>query len=140
MIRFGRLEVGARKGKQMGFQLQIEEMPDYLGVWFIGAGTSGHVSRSFELITEHCERANKNKLLLNFIGAYGYRNVYPVDRYFFGEQAQTLAHCNVVKVAVVARPERVDPEKLADVVAQNRMVNGRIFTSVEDATEWLLKD
>jgi hypothetical protein len=124
----------------MSIQLQIKEMPEYLVVGFVGTGSRADFWRQFELIPEHCKRANKNKLLLDYTGAYRYGEVELVDRYLFGEHTQILARCSVVKVAVVARPERVDPERFAEMVAQNRGINLRIFTSVEDATEWLLKD
>src|SRR5215510_3741990 len=124
----------------MSIQLQIKEMPDYLVVSFVGTGTKADFWRQFELIPELCNRANKNRLLLDYIGAYRHGEVELADRYFFGEHAQIFARCNVVKVAVVARPERVDPERFADMVAQNRGINLRTFTSVEDATEWLLKE
>jgi hypothetical protein len=124
----------------MSIQFQIEEMPDYLAVRFTGTGTVEDVPRPFELIAEYCKRANKNKLLLDFMGAYGYGKLYLADRYFFGEQAQIFTRYELVKVAVVARPERVDPEKFADKVAQNRGINLRSFTNAEDAREWLLAD
>jgi hypothetical protein len=123
----------------MSIQFQIEEMPDYLAVKLTGKGTVEDVPQPFELIAEYCKRANKNKLLLDFTGALGYGKLYLADRYFFGEQAQIFARYDLVKVAVVARPERVDPEKFADVVAQNRGINLRSFTNVGEAREWLLK-
>src|SRR5215813_11865846 len=116
----------------MSIQLQIKEMPDYLVVSFVGSGAREDFWLQFELIPEYCKRANKNKLLLDYMGAYRYGEVELADRYFFGEHAQILARCNAVKVAVVARPERVDPERFAEVVARNRGINLRIFTSVED--------
>src|SRR5215471_13855626 len=123
----------------MSIQFQIEEMPDYLAVRFTGTGAVEDVPQPFELIAEYCIRANKNKLLLDFTGARGYGKLYLADRYFFGEQAQIFARYELGKVAVIARPERVDPEKFADVVAQNRGINLRSFTNVEEAREWLLK-
>src|SRR5215475_16128447 len=124
----------------MSIQFQIEEMPDYLAVRFTGTGTVEDVPQPFESIAEYCKRANKNRLLLDFAGAYGYGKLYLADRYFFGEQTQIFARYELLKIAVVARPERVDPEKFADVVAQNRGMNLRTFTNVEDARELLLKE
>jgi len=45
----------------------------------------------------------------------------------------------VVKVAVVGRPEQLDYKKFGEIVALNQGVNGRVFTNVEDAEEWLLE-
>jgi hypothetical protein len=136
----GGLETDEEGGRTMSIQFQIEEMPDYLAVRFTGTGTVEDVPQPFKLIAEYCKRANKNKLLLDFVGAYGYGKLYLADRYFFGEQAQIFARYELAKVAIVARPERVDPEKFADVVARNRGINLDTFTNVEDAEEWMLKE
>jgi hypothetical protein len=124
----------------MSIQLQIKEMPDYLVVSFVGTGAKEDFWRQFELIPELCNRANKSRLLLDYVGAYRHGEVDLADRYFFGEHARILARCNLVKVAIVARPERVDPERFADMVAQNRGINLRTFTNFEEAEEWLLKE
>jgi hypothetical protein len=121
----------------MNIQPQIKEMPDYLAVRFTGAGTAEEVSRHYKLIAEHCKRANKNKLLLNFTEAHG--EVSLADRYFLGVEGQIFTHYNL-KVATVDRPERIDPRRFGEMVAQNRGVNVRAFTNVEDALEWLLKE
>ncbi len=120
----------------MSIQLKIEEMPDYLSARFTGAGTAEEVWRQFETIAEHCKRANKNKLLLDFTEAHG--KVSLADRYFLGDEAQIFTRFQL-KVAAVARPERIDPHRFMEMVAQNRMVNGRGFTDFQSAEEWLLK-
>jgi hypothetical protein len=90
------------------------------------------VWQEFGLIVKHCMRANKNKLLLDFTEAHG--EVSLADRYFLGEQAQIFAHYRL-KVATVDRPERIDPRRFGEMAPQNRGVNVRAFTSVEDAEE-----
>ncbi len=122
----------------MSIQLQIEEMPDYLTVKFTGSGAAKEIWRRYELIAEHCKRANKNKFLLDFTKAYVEASL--TDRYILGEQAQIFARYKVIKITGVARPERVDPEGFGEMVARNRGVNARAFTNVGDAVEWLLKE
>ena len=122
----------------MSIQLQIEEMPDYLTVKFTGAGAAEEIWRLYELIAEHCKRANKNKLLVDFTEAYVEASL--TDRYILGEEAQIFARYKLIKVAAVVRPDRVDPEGFGEMVARNRGVNGRRFTNVGDAVEWLLKE
>src|SRR5262245_16142522 len=135
-----KFKVKHEKGVKMSVQLQIEEKPGYLEVRFIGVGTAEDVWRQFELIAEHCNRANKNKLLLNFTEAReAYGKATLVDRYFLAERGQIFAHYKLIKVAGVDRPERIDPQKFGQLVAQNRGVNARAFTTVEDAEEWLLE-
>jgi hypothetical protein len=101
-------------------------------------GTAEEVWRKYELIAEHCKRANKNILFLDFTETYVEASL--ADKYILGEQAQIFARYKVIKVAAVARPEQVDPERFGEMVARNRRVNGRVFTNVEDAVEWLLKE
>jgi hypothetical protein len=130
-------EVKYEKEMEMSIQLQIEEMPDYLVARFNGAGKAEEVWRQYKLIAERCNRANKNKLLLDFTEAYVEASL--ADKYILGEQAQIFARYDVIKSAAVARPEQVDPERFGEMVARNRLVNARVFTNAEDALEWLLK-
>jgi len=46
---------------------------------------------------------------------------------------------NLIKVAFVGRTEQLGWQKFGEIVARNRWVNARVFTSVEDADKWLLK-
>src|SRR5262245_10164584 len=121
----------------MGIRLQIEETPDYLAARFTGTGAGEEIWRQFELIAEHCKRANKNKLLLNFIEAYALDSI--ADRYLAGEKAEIFMHYKLIKVSIVVRPERLDPHKFGEMVMRNRWVNARVFTSVEDAEKWMLQ-
>jgi len=134
-ISFEGVEVKYEKGVKMSIQLQIEETPNYLAARFTGAGAPEEVWRQFELIVEHRKRANKNKLLLDHTGAHG--EIFLSDRYFLGDHAEIFARYNL-KVASVARPEQIDPQRFGEMVAQNRRVNVRTFTNVEDAEKWLL--
>ena len=121
----------------MSIQLQIEEMPDYLTARFIGAGTVEEIWRQFELIAERCKRANKLKLLLSVVEAYG--GVSLIDRYTFGDKAQIFVYYKLIKVAVVGRPDQIDQNRFGEKVMRNRWVNARVFTNLKDAEEWLLK-
>jgi hypothetical protein len=121
----------------MVVQLEFEEKPDYLAVRFVGAGLTEEVWMQFELIAERCKRPNKNKLLLDFTGAC-LKPSLP-DRYFLGKETQIFTHCNITKVAFVVRPEQAYQKSFGAMVAQNRGVNARVFTNVEDAEEWFLK-
>jgi len=136
-ISLEEVEAKCEKGVKMSLQLQIEEMPDYLAARFTGAGVAEEAWRRFELIAERCNRANKNKLLLDFTEARG--EISLADRYFLGDAAQIFLDYKLIKVAAVARPERVDPQRFAERVIRNRWVNARTFTNVEDAEKWLLK-
>jgi hypothetical protein len=118
----------------MDVQLQIQEMPDYLAVRF--TGPMKEAWRQYELIAEHCKRANKNKLLLDFTETHG--DLSLAERYHLADKVEIFVVYNLIKVAAVARPEQFDSQKFAEVVARNRWLDARAFTSAEDAEEWLL--
>jgi len=130
-------ETRREEGVNMSIQFQIEETPDYLSVRVTGEGTADEVWRQYDSIAEHCNRANKNKLLVNYTEAYEELSLW--DRYFLGERAQIFAYQRI-KVAAVLRPDQLDPKRFGEMVAQNRGVNYRAFPNTEDALEWLLKE
>ncbi len=136
MIILKWIEVACKKGVKMSIRLQIEEMPDYLAAKFTGAGAAEEIWQLFELIAEHCKRANKNKLLLDFTETCGKTSL--ADRYRFGDVAEIFMHYKLIKVAAVVRPEQLDPKRFGEMVARNRWVNVRVFTSVGDSEEWLM--
>jgi len=133
---FGGGLVECKKGLKMSIQLQINEMPDYLAAKFTGAGEAGEIWRQYELIAEHCKRANKNKLLLDLTETYV--RISLVDRYRFGDGAEIFVNYKLIKVAVACRPEQLDHKRFGEMVARNRWVNARVFTSLEDAEKWLM--
>src|SRR5215510_7591488 len=117
-------------------RIQLEEIIGYLVVRFTGAGTLEEAWKQFESIVEHCERANKNKLLLDFTEAQ--TEISLTDRYFLGERAKIFGS-QASKVATVGRPEQFDPRRFGEMVARNRWINVRTFTNAEDAAKWLLE-
>lgn len=117
----------------MNIQLQIQEMPDYLAVRF--TGPTKEAWRQFVSIAGHCKRAKKNKLLLDFTETHG--DLSLADRYHLGDEAEIFMIYKLIKVAVLGRPEQFDYKKFGEMVARNRWLGARLFTSVEDAAKWL---
>jgi hypothetical protein len=117
----------------MDVQLQIQEMPDYLAVRF--TGSMKEAGRELALIAEHCKCAKKNKLLLDFTETHG--DLSLADRYHLGDKAEIFMVYKLIKVAVLGRPEQFDYKKFCEMVARNRWLGARLFTSVEDAEKWL---
>ena len=125
----------------MSVQLQIEEMSGYLAARFVGEGVANDVLQQFAFIAEHCKRANFKRLLIDVTAAHNKNSIGAVSRlirFNFADKSQVFA-CLTIKVAVVARPEHLDPQRFGELVAQNRGVNLRGFTDVQSAEEWLLK-
>jgi len=133
---FAEVLVECKKGVKMSVQLQIEEMPGYLAAKFTGEGEAVELWRQFELIAENCKRANKNKLLLDITETYGTLSL--MDRYRLGDVAEIFVYYKLIKVAAVVRSEQLDHKRFGEMVARNRWVNARVFTSLEDAEKWLM--
>jgi len=120
----------------MSIQLQMEQMPDYLAARFTGSGVAEEVWRQFELIAEHCNRANGDKLLIDIAGAEGQFSI--IDEYSAAEESRIFARYGI-KVAFIETPERMCPLKFFLLAARNRGVNVEAFTDFRAAEEWLLK-
>jgi len=58
------------------------------------------------------------------------------SQYFFAHDWARAA-AGSVRVAIVVKPDRFDPQKFATTVAANRGFTADSFTSVEDALSWL---
>jgi hypothetical protein len=119
----------------MSIRFHIEEIFGYLAARFTGAGTVEEAWRQFKFIAERCQRANTNKLLLDFTEAHA--GISLADRYFLVTSARIFAQYKLIKTAFVARPEQVDSKKFGELVARNRWINARVFTNVDDAEKWL---
>ena len=58
------------------------------------------------------------------------------DRYAMAVRWADCAGTNL-RVVLVARPEMLDPDKIARLMAQNRGADGEVFTNEADALAWL---
>jgi hypothetical protein len=120
----------------MSIQLQMEQMPGYLAARFIGSGAPKDVWGEFELIAEECKRTKTQKLLIDVTRAEGKASL--IDKFLAAERSRIFAsYC--LKVALIDKPERMDPQNFGELVARNRWVNIRVVTDFQSAEEWLLK-
>ena len=120
----------------MNVKLKIEEMPGYLKTTFRGASTTVEAERQFELLAKKCKSTNKNRLLLDFRGITA--DISLVERYELGKRTLLFSQYKC-RVAAVCKPEQHDSHYFLGTVAQNRVVDLRVFTNVKDAVEWLLE-
>jgi len=120
----------------MSLQLQMEQMPGYLAARFTGQGAADEIWRQFELIVEHCKRAECDKLLIDVTRAEGKASL--IEKFLVAERSQIFTYYGL-KVALVDIPERMDPQNFGELVARNRWVNIRVVTDFPAAEEWLLK-
>ena len=78
-------------------------------------------------------------LLIDVTSWTGHANPDIVER-FYVARAFTEAAGPSMKVAMVIRPEMMDPNKFEVTVATNRGMNGNVFDSEKDALAWLLDE
>ena len=103
---------------------------------------SGHgrlaeaASKVIEVITFAREQGMRN-LLVDTTGWTGHASPDTLERYNVA-QAFAEAARSAVKLAMVVRPEMMDPNKFEVTVAKNRWLVGNVFDSEKDALAWLL--
>src|SRR5262245_36856154 len=102
---------------------------------------TGKVSlqRAVKMVTDAIAFAREHrirKLLVNTFNLTGFELPDVTARYFFADDCARAA-AGHVRVALVTRPERIDPQKFGITVAANRGFSAEVFTSEEDALKWL---
>jgi hypothetical protein len=84
-----------------------------------------------------CARQNGvGKVLLNTQDIYGFDSPDIVSRYYFIRQ-WARSSGGIVRLALVARPEMIDPEKFGVKVARGAGMVADIFESEIEAAMWL---
>jgi hypothetical protein len=115
----------------------FESMEDYSCYRLVGNGPLEEAAtKVIEVITFAREQGLRN-LLIDTTHWTGHTNPTTMERFDWAE-AFAKAALTKVKVAMVVRPEFMDPEKFEVTVGRNRGLFGNVFDSEEDALEWLL--
>lgn len=83
-----------------------------------------------------CRESQITGLLLNITRLNGFDPPTTIDRYYYIERLSKTAGGRVV-VAMVSRPELIDPEKIGVTMAQNRGFRTDVFTDESEARTWL---
>jgi hypothetical protein len=91
------------------------------------------VTQAIELCRQHQVR----RLLIDATALTGVKSPSLIERYEIVAQ-WALAAKGAVKIAVVPRPEMLDPTKFGITVARNRGLEINPFTSEAEALAWLL--
>jgi hypothetical protein len=89
-----------------------------------------------EVITFSREQGIRN-LLIDTTRWTGHKSPDTLERYNVA-QAFAEAARSAVKLAMVVRPEMMDPDKFEVTVAKNRGLAGNVFDSEKEALAWLL--
>ena len=94
------------------------------------------VGKAIEAITFAREHGISH-LLIDTTKWFGHPNPDTMERYDVAS-AFSKAAGSEVKLAMVVRPEMMDPEKFEVTVATNRGMIGNVFASETEALKWLL--
>lgn len=102
---------------------------------------TGQVSmeQAMELVTAAITFARSlhiRKLLVDTFNLTGFKSPDVVTRYFYIHDWARAAG-GVVRLALVARPEMIDPRKFGSTVAANVGFIADVFTTEEEALNWL---
>ena len=89
-----------------------------------------------EVIT-FAQKQGVRKLLIDTTKWTGHGNPDTLERYTWAAEFAKAA-ASAVKVAMIVRPELMDPEKFEVTVASNRGLIGNVFDSEKEALAWLL--
>jgi hypothetical protein len=85
----------------------------------------------------YCREQKVRRLLVDATGLQLPEPPRQMDRFDFGTRLAEAGQ-SAVKVAVVARAEMLDPQRLGAVVARNRGMLAQSFDNYEAALAWLL--
>ena len=116
---------------------QFEFMEGYCRYRLLGHGPlETAASKVIEVITFAREQGVRN-LLIDTTGWTGHESPDTLQR-FDVARAFAQAARSAVKLAMVVRPEMMDPDKFEVTVATNRGLIGNVFDSEKEALAWLL--
>jgi hypothetical protein len=121
----------------------VERAPDYFEVvegrgYFRPVGSTS-LEAAAELITvalAHARARGIKELLVNATGLTGFEPPSLSERYFIVENWARVAR-GAVRVAMVLRPEYIDPQKFGVTVAFNRRLVADVFELEGPALAWL---
>lgn len=95
--------------------------------------------QAIEMVAEAMRHAREQRLvdlLANTHGLTGFAQPSTFARYTLAVKWAEAAG-GALRVALVTRAEIIDPQKIGVLMAQNRGVNGDVFTNETDALAWL---
>lgn len=102
---------------------------------------SGHLSfdEAIDLVSQGMSFADSRhigRLLVDTTALTGFPPPTTVQRFQMAES--WAATSRTLRLAVVARPELIDPSRFGVTVARNRGLFANVFASMSEAIEWLL--
>jgi hypothetical protein len=115
----------------------FEVMEGYCCYRLSGHGPLAEAAGKVIEVIALCREQRIDKLLIDTTNWTGHQSPDTLERYTWA-QAFAEAARSMVRVAMVVRPEMVDPDNFEVTVARNRGLMGNVFDSERDALAWLL--
>jgi hypothetical protein len=115
----------------------FEVMDGYCRYRLSGHGPLEEAATMVLEVINYCREQKVSHLLIDTTGWTGHDSPDTFER-FEVARAFAAAARSAVKMAMVVRPEMMDPEKFEVTVATNRGLVGNVFDSEKDALAWLL--
>jgi 2,4-dienoyl-CoA reductase-like NADH-dependent reductase (Old Yellow Enzyme family) len=116
----------------------FEVMPDYCCYRLSGHGPLAEAAGKVIEVITYAREQGMRKLLIDTTTWTGHESPGTLERYQVAAAFTRAAH-SAVKMAMVVRPEMMDPQKFEVIVARNRGLVGNVFDSETEALAWLLK-
>jgi hypothetical protein len=116
----------------------FEVMPDYCCYRLSGHGSLAEAAGKVIEIISYAREQGMPKLLIDTTKWTGHESPDTLERYQWAAAFTKAAH-SAVKVAMVVRPEMMDPDKFEVTVARNRGLVGNVLDSEQEALAWLLE-
>lgn len=114
---------------------EVEEAAGYLVARFGGALDVPNFHRQVQAAVLACRERGRRRLLLDGTRMTGMPST--LERFQLGEQGAAAAAGVLDRVAIVARPDQIDPQKFGVLVARNRGLQVDVFPEAALAEAWL---
>jgi hypothetical protein len=124
--------------KNMNAPEHFEVLPDYCCYRLSGHGPLAEAAGKVIEVINYAREQKVRKLLIDTTKWTGHDKPGILERFQFAEAFSQAAYSSMA-VAMVVRPEMMDPDKFEVTVARNRGLFGNVFDSEKEALAWLLE-
>jgi hypothetical protein len=116
----------------------FEVMRGYCCYRLSGHGSLAEAASKVMEVIAFSREKGMHKLLIDTTNWTGHASPTALERFTVAEAFTEAAAGSAMKLAMVVRPELMDPNKFEVTVARNRGLMGNVFDSEKDALAWLL--
>jgi hypothetical protein len=127
-----------KPGKTVTVELQLvfEEKKEYLLLSATGFQSARVNIKIAEAAIKECVAREKDRALIDLRGLTG--STGTMEDYELAKLMETWAVGQIIhKVALIERPELFESAKFLETALQNRSINFRAFTDIEEGKKWI---